>query len=112
MNIIEAIRSGRPFRRKDVHSIYMRSVDSDDLRQDDECEALFLRSVASDLRISLMPGDLLADDWEIQEPAVRITRTQFLEAFGQMYCRPPWSGNVVDTAFGIELARKLGLETP
>lgn len=85
MTLIEAIKSGRPFRRKG-HAWFVGMPD------------LF------------KIGDVLADDWETQEQTVTITRTQFLEAFGQLYCEPQYSNRQVDSQFGIDLARKLGLE--
>lgn len=91
MTIIEAIKSGRPFRRKGDGSWY---CDHD----------------RSDCAMFRVP-DILADDWEIQEPAVTITRSQFNEAVRSIPCHeihgrtgPEW---IVNTA---ELARKLGLE--
>lgn len=78
MNLIEAIASGRLFKRPD-HNVYMREVDCDELRADGETEALFLRDAGGD-RISLMPHDLEANDWEIQEPTVTITREDFWKA--------------------------------
>ncbi len=90
MTLIEAIKSGRPFRREEDGAEYGWNYPSQ--------------------AYSYSTDDILADDWEIKEPTVTITRTQFLETFGQMYCHRPWSKYQVDSDFGIVLARKLGLE--
>lgn len=62
MNLIEATMTGRPFRRKgsDIFIVF-----------DWKCASQ---------RASFTRADLLADDWEIQEKEVTITRTQFWAA--------------------------------
>lgn len=108
MNLIDAIKSGKPFRRP-CHNVYMKGVESDELGADDDCEALFLRSIP-DERISLMPHDLLAIDWEIQESTVTITRAQFWNAVNYS-SSTPLGHEVALNWDGIEkLARQLGLE--
>lgn len=114
MNLIDAIKSGRPFRRKGVHSVYMKGVDSDELRQNESCEALFLRSVP-DERISLMEVDILADDWEVQEATVTISASQFWEVWAEAMKYAEAANNVMQRGaspqeFAKELAQKLGLE--
>lgn len=89
MNLIDAVKSGRPYRQKGNVPWIDPNFDTDPLFETRE---------------------ILADNWEIQEPSVTITRTQFISAFGQMYCQPPWDRREVDSLFGIELANKLGLE--
>ena len=67
MNLIEAIKSGRPYRRA--------CWDLDAWRP----AIGHLRDNRSHYGERL--DDLLANDWEIQEPTVTITRTQFWEAY-------------------------------
>lgn len=64
MNLIEAIRSGKPFRRKvwdnDLGEVsYCFYADYDWLEEE----------------------DILADDWETEESKVAITRSQFYAAW-------------------------------
>jgi hypothetical protein len=60
--------------------------------------------------------DILADDWEIQEPTVTITRAQFWTAAKDCLSASGWVSNGPDgPRFPIsvapdELAKKLGLE--
>ncbi len=93
MNIIEAIRSGKPWRPKNGDGRWRDPI---------------VRTPGYN-GISFEVGELFAE-FEIQEPAVTITRTQFLQAFGLMYCAPEYEKRVVDSTFGIELARKLGFD--
>ncbi len=60
MNLIEAVKSGLPFRRCDREWMTPKSWSKAFIRE-----------------------DVLADDWEIQEPAIPITRTQFWQAAKQ-----------------------------
>jgi hypothetical protein len=65
MNIIEAIKSGKPYRRKNLFDI------------------------SSKMKIFFTPGDerdfsyseVLADDWEVENKEVTITREQLLRAY-------------------------------
>ncbi len=53
--------------------------------------------------------DLLADDWEIQEPTVAITRAQFWEAFDDALLKA--TAVTMDVKdLHSEIARKLGLD--
>jgi hypothetical protein len=62
MTIIEAIKSGKKFKRE-------------------ICERWLLETKNSAILFSV--GDILADDWEIEEPRIEITRTQFFQASEQ-----------------------------
>lgn len=66
MNIIEAIKSGRRFRHK-----LWRGYDDNDWADPVE--------VMSDIMVKLtMPvGALIADDWEVEQTSVTITRDDF-----------------------------------
>lgn len=87
MNIIEAVRSGKPFRRKgDGDHDWMVAP------------------------IELSATNILANDWEIQEPRITITKTQFFEAFGQCFCEPEFKKMAMQSSFGLLLANKLGLK--
>lgn len=92
MNLLEAIRSGRPYRRKHWNN------GNGQWRETPDIEEYWHQAYTETL------GDLLADDWEIQEPLVEITRTQFWEVVN---ARGP---DYRDMAFALDLARKLGLE--
>lgn len=66
MNIIEAIKSGRPYRRS--------CWDTDVWRP-----AMCLLSNTKTAYCERF-DDLIADDWEVEEPAVRVTLSQFYAA--------------------------------
>jgi len=63
MNIIEAIKSGKRFRRKAWNIDDWVSQDRDDLP------------------LRFTRGDVKADDWEVEEKPVTITREQFIAAW-------------------------------
>ncbi len=73
MNLSDAIKSGRPFRR--AGRVHRWACVEDDL---------ILWEDGSPLALS-QASWLSADDWEIQEPEVTITRTQFWEAASQAF---------------------------
>lgn len=83
MTIIEAVKSGKRFRRKGDASGLWGCVD----------EAISVR---------LYRADILAEDWEIEEPRVEITRAQLQEAFERC-----WRANACYSLSGI--AKELGL---
>ncbi len=116
MNLTEAIKSGRHFRRVRWH------------KQMPWCLSPIGKNHAGGYlpayengcdNISLDWDDLLADDWELKEPTVTITRTQFWEAISWSqkeslkYLRR-LSSDICAYDDGhsphIELARRLGLE--
>ena len=92
MTLVEAIKSGKRFRRPLMAGwTYFKN-------RDDRC--------------SLSYDDLVATDWEIEieEKSVTITRTQFLEA-----AQKTWADDFCMTRespmhFAIQLAKRLGLE--
>lgn len=93
MNLIDAIKSGRPFRRPG----YTWSTAQDE----------FEFGVGS--WTNFRPCDIVADDWEIQELTVTITRTQFWAAY-----RNACSLLCDEADYGyrcaLAIARRLGLE--
>ena len=94
MNIIEAIKSGRPFRRPDRHGWI--EVHDNGLRW------------VNQGGITITLKDILADDWEIQEPSVTITANQFWNAIHDLYRKfPDVLG--VDRPTAERLAGLLGL---
>lgn len=109
MTLIDAINSGRPFRRKAWSVAAGCAVKTHQCRYIEGGLSLELVLDDGQQTREVDWDDILADDWEIQEPKVEITRAQFLEAFGQMYCEPPFCGRAVDSSFAIALAVKLGL---
>lgn len=70
MNIIDAIKSGKPFRRKSWTHEDFFIVDGDDLRY----------LLTGDRTVLAHVSGILADDWEIQEKTITITESQFDEA--------------------------------
>jgi len=90
MNLIDAIKSGRPFRRSGVLGVWRKPEDleasyrstwSMTISPDTkfaQTETFPRLSEIPVLRLSL--DDVLAEDWEIQEPAVTITASQFYAA--------------------------------
>lgn len=98
MTLIEAIKSGRPFRRRSWDDGHWVSVSDDDiLRFDDATD--FISDVV----------DMCADDWEIQEPKVEITRAQFWEAVEGVL--QDWEGNHMTAVTNAAklIAAKLGI---
>lgn len=97
MNLIEAIKSGRPHKRPGI-SGWIHSSEAYNAK------------------------DIVADDWEIFEPSVKITRTQFWEAaracvlFEVKRREPHFRGSSSDLESRVmdgclnELAQRLGLE--
>lgn len=88
MNLIEAVKSGRPFRRV----AWLKT----DYRNPDSWSQSFLKQ------------DILADDWEIQEPTVTITRSQFWEAVNAEWTERSMANDHCVRA----IARALGLGDP
>lgn len=69
MNLIEAIKSGRSFRRRG-HQYWMKTLNNADVAEK-ECGVVVT---------GFSPSEVTADDWEIKEPTVTITRQQFYDA--------------------------------
>lgn len=61
MNLIEAVRSGKPFKRPRMPHFYDERLAS----------------------ATLTKEDILADDWETQEEKIEITREQLINAMMQ-----------------------------
>lgn len=91
MNLIDAVKSGRPFRRKGEP--YWRGP--------------FVAGEGyTEVRMEL--SDLTADNYEIQEPEVRITRAQLIEETRRLFT--DWNGAAwIYDSYGPELAKRLGL---
>jgi hypothetical protein len=82
LNFVEAIKlhkeTGKRFKRPG-HARWWDQLDSDELRQDESTEALFLRSQEWG-RMSLRSTDVLAEDWRVEEPTIEISARDFWEA--------------------------------
>lgn len=89
MNLIEAIKSGKPFRHKESGSWFERGTGFE--------------------RIDLPLTWVIDDCWEIQEPSVTITNAQFWEAVGSSEVDLP---SVYQWTNMRALALKLGLGEP
>ncbi len=98
MNLIEAIKSGRPFRRGPDHGWVTMHKNGKLFWEDDGGGRPPLRE------------EWESETWEIQEPAVTITWTQFWRAVdsARMYIGRLHGKD--DAEFQGELARRLGLE--
>jgi len=79
MNVIEAMKSRKPFRRKSFSdpTYYMQPIDGD--LNDDYFKGVFY---------NLSVADIVADDWEIKEPLIPISRQQFWDAVNSARQRP------------------------
>lgn len=98
MNLFEAIKSGKPFRRRGDDTLF--AVKDGMLVFHDQhlegVEPFILTCVSA----------ILADDWEVQEPTVTITRQQFLEAWDSAFVDEPYHFPGTRSV----LMHKLGLE--
>lgn len=113
MNLIDAIKSGKPYRRKfwdDGNGEWRPAFDNTRLQE--RWKHAYTETVE----------DLTADDWEIQERSIAITRTQFfqawaeeLKALGYQY----WTAHgqkdidaktLMTSNVAISVSRRLGLE--
>lgn len=97
MTLIEALKSGRPFKRKGDR-FWCVAPDTLEIPHED-----------GDGQTIVKRQDILVDDWEIQDKKVEITRTEFWEAVNKVLSE--WEGNhgtaVVNAAKLI--ANRLGL---
>jgi hypothetical protein len=124
VNLIDAVKSGRPFRRTswggtedDPRWI---TIDSGRITYEwppepDKGDCTWFDLNGPDC-LAWNHVDILADDWEIQEPEVRITRTQFFQAYNaalrdtetQFPTGTPYFYKQADFLF-VRLAKRLGL---
>lgn len=76
MTIQEAIKSGKPFRKKswlnEISNLRLGSVNNKNEQTWD------FYSVNSGKQFILSTIEILADDWEIEEKSITITKSQFL----------------------------------
>lgn len=68
MNIIEAIKSGRVFKRPKSKQLNKIELDSEDY-------------------YTILIKDLIAEDWEIEEEKIEITKDQLKKAFAKSCCQ-------------------------
>ncbi len=86
MNILEALKSKRPIKRK-VHDYWM------DINED------YLRWVLP--RGTLNKQDILAQDWEIQEQETTLTKQQYWDAVCNIF-----GLRMIDNGFGLTFIYK------
>jgi hypothetical protein len=103
VNLIDAVKSGRPYRRKSWHKLagenwWRPAVDFKTMWKTPCTETV---------------EDLTADDWEIQEPEVRITRGQFNRLSREVVDQYDGEQARVFASSALNvMARHLGLENP
>lgn len=118
MNILDAIKSGRSFRRQastkwlSKNSLTMLMHCPVPEMFEMQQTAISAKRMGTKTVIDLSLEDFLADDWEIQEPTVTITRTMFWDAVAAIMKE---SGKTSLFALPIgseltELAYRLGLD--
>ncbi len=83
MNIIEAIKSGKPFKRKEWSTYYKSS-------------GYKIQSIGNQTDMLVIEKDMIADDWEIQEKTITITESQFDELWNKY----------LDKSFSKDLLKK------
>jgi hypothetical protein len=67
MNLIEAVMSQKPYRRKNwATGVWYPSCSTDDLPY---------------MTKRFSYEDIIADDWQIEEPAITVTRSEVIEAW-------------------------------
>lgn len=110
MNLIAAIKSGRPFRRKSWDDDMLLHV-SPGIDGCDEVQFVTAHSTKYGRKFAPFADDLIAEDYELaEEPTVTITRAQFWDAVNSS-SSTPLGHEIALNWDGIEkLARKLGLE--
>jgi hypothetical protein len=104
VTLIEAIKSGKPFRQTGT-TIWWRYFQDNKEAYLEAVSGLPVGVVAKSL--FLTPGLLGHETWEIQEPTVTITRRQLWEA-----CESAWMLTTPEDTFLKVLANKLGLSDP
>ena len=97
MNIIEAIKSGRRFRRKSWTSRDWLTTERE--------------KHVNEYRLDLPIEALIADDWEVEQIEIKITYNVFIEAYEESLKRIVWSEKDAPLLhdFGVCLLEKLGL---
>jgi hypothetical protein len=102
LNIIDAIKSGKPIRRsgKDIYSAHHLSHGATSSEMLCSAKDGHWLDAQHYIEFYICKRDILADDWEIQEPTVTITRSQFFKIWFEYF------GNLSD---GEDMASKLGL---
>lgn len=92
MNIIEAMKSGKRFRRKEGDGWFFAVTD-------------FIPTAGPSIgRVVIERHDLLADDWEVEEKKVEITKDTLANAYVASH------GNTYDIKMIDRMAKNLGLE--
>jgi hypothetical protein len=94
MNIIEAIKSGKGFRRKDWQWRNVAFIEP------------FKNGVGMQ-RLEIDYASIVADDWEVEAAPVTITREQFFEAYA--YSVGELKANSTNSELMEMMAKRLGL---
>lgn len=100
MTIIEAIKSGKRFKRKNDPIGFSKFSD------------FFMSCGPMNGHFAFRESDLLADDWEIEEKKVEVTRDKFLAIVNRLHSNAAdgsFAFSVSDYALKI-LLKELGLE--
>lgn len=89
MNLIEAVKTGKPFRRIS--------------------QSVWEKQTNKNAGIYLSIKDILADDWEIQEPEISISRSKFFIAYSEALKQKESAYPLLEKELGSLIAEKLGL---
>jgi hypothetical protein len=104
VTIVEAIKSGKPLRRRNKTFSYVSGSGMGGYRTyitpGTPMAPEYLLEV-----IKLTKEDILADDWEVEEKKVEITKAQLLAALKEVRVLPPFACGWVS-----DLCKELGLD--
>lgn len=102
MNLIDAMRTGRPIRRGDGLSSSRLSGWI--------CSRYMLQALEKGDMRPLSEEDFFAEDWEVREEPITITQRQFWDAWNKSE-QDRFRGTPVATqSFGLLLAKNLGFK--
>jgi hypothetical protein len=84
MKYYEAMSTGRPFKRKDWHGYVTGLIQGEHIDNTSAgCIIYWVDDSPHGIRHAVNVEELLADDWEVKEKEVMITKSQLLEAATQ-----------------------------
>jgi hypothetical protein len=85
MKYYEAMSTGRPFKRKDWHGYVTGLIQGEHIDNTSAgCIIYWVDDSPHGIRHAVNVEELLADDWEVKEKEVMITKSQLLEIFKEL----------------------------